>query len=79
MFLNTLLKRGFTSSTRKTATVTLKHLPYELGALEPVISSQTMEFHYGKHHRTYVNNLNLLNEKAFEALAAGKTSVLVNL
>ncbi len=35
-------------------------LPYAANALEPVISQKTIEFHYGKHHQTYVNNLNNL-------------------
>ena len=35
-------------------------LPYEVNALEPVISRQTIEFHHGKHLQTYVNNLNNL-------------------
>lgn len=35
-------------------------LNYELNALEPAISKQTLEFHYGKHHQAYVNNLNNL-------------------
>ena len=43
--------------------IVLKKLPYELGALEPMMSSETLEFHYGKHHRTYVNNLNALLDK----------------
>lgn len=38
----------------------LPKLPYELNALEPVISQRTLEFHYGKHHQAYVNNLNNL-------------------
>lgn len=38
----------------------LPKLPYELHELEPVISKQTMEFHFGKHHQAYVNNLNNL-------------------
>jgi Fe-Mn family superoxide dismutase len=38
----------------------LPKLPYELDALEPFISKQTLEFHYGKHHRAYVDNLNRL-------------------
>jgi len=38
----------------------LPKLPYELEALEPVIDKRTMEFHYGKHHQAYVNNLNNL-------------------
>ena len=35
-------------------------LPYNLDDLSPTISKQTMEFHYGKHHQAYVNNLNNL-------------------
>jgi Fe-Mn family superoxide dismutase len=38
----------------------LPHLPYAQDALEPYISAQTMGFHYGKHHQTYVDNLNKL-------------------
>ncbi len=37
-------------------------LPYEANALEPVISKETIGFHHGKHHQTYVNNLNALIE-----------------
>jgi Fe-Mn family superoxide dismutase len=39
---------------------TLPPLPYAENALEPVISANTMSFHYGKHHKTYVDNLNNL-------------------
>lgn len=39
---------------------TLPALPYEINALEPHISQKTLEFHYGKHHQTYVTNLNNL-------------------
>lgn len=38
----------------------LPKLPYGLDDLAPVISRQTLEFHYGKHHLAYVNNLNNL-------------------
>lgn len=38
----------------------LPALPYAKNALEPCISEKTIEFHYGKHHQTYVNNLNNL-------------------
>jgi len=38
----------------------LPKLPYALDALEPFISKRTLEFHYGKHHQAYVNNLNKL-------------------
>ncbi len=45
----------------------LMALPYELDALEPVISKQTLEFHHGKHLAAYVNNLNaLLDGSGFE-------------
>ncbi len=37
---------------------TLPDLPYEKEALAPHISAQTLEFHHGKHHATYVKNLN---------------------
>jgi Fe-Mn family superoxide dismutase len=36
----------------------LPKLPYKLNALVPYISEETLDFHYGKHHQTYVNNLN---------------------
>ncbi|TXH48043.1 MAG: superoxide dismutase [Fe] [Burkholderiaceae bacterium] len=39
---------------------TLPALPYALDALAPHISKETLEFHYGKHHQTYVTNLNNL-------------------
>jgi Fe-Mn family superoxide dismutase len=38
----------------------LQSLPYEIDALSPYISKETLEFHYHKHHQTYVNNLNRL-------------------
>jgi superoxide dismutase, Fe-Mn family len=38
----------------------LPKLPYAMDALEPFISKRTIEFHYGKHHQAYVNNLNNL-------------------
>lgn len=37
-------------------------LPYGKDALSPFISANTLEFHYGKHHKTYVDNLNKLIE-----------------
>jgi superoxide dismutase, Fe-Mn family len=38
----------------------LPELAYARDALQPVISAETIDFHYGKHHQTYVNNLNKL-------------------
>lgn len=40
----------------------LPDLPYRPNALEPAISQQTIEYHYGKHLQTYINNLNKLIE-----------------
>jgi Fe-Mn family superoxide dismutase len=45
---------------------TLPPLPYDFAALEPHIDAKTMEIHHGKHHQTYVNNLNAALEKAPE-------------
>jgi superoxide dismutase, Fe-Mn family len=42
--------------------ISLPNLPYEKAALAPYISQQTIEFHYGKHHTTYVTNTNKLIE-----------------
>jgi superoxide dismutase, Fe-Mn family len=39
---------------------TLPPLPYAMNALAPHISEETLEYHYGKHHSTYVTNLNKL-------------------
>ncbi|AMQ29351.1 TPA: superoxide dismutase [Fe] [Legionella pneumophila] len=41
-------------------TFTLPQLPYALDALAPHVSKETLEYHYGKHHNTYVTNLNKL-------------------
>lgn len=41
-------------------TFELPKLPYALNALEPYISKETLEYHYGKHHQAYVNKLNTL-------------------
>jgi superoxide dismutase, Fe-Mn family len=48
----------------------LPPLPYAQDALAPHISAETLEFHYGKHHQTYVNNLNKLVEGTDHADAA---------
>jgi superoxide dismutase, Fe-Mn family len=46
---------------------TLPPLPFDKGALVPHLSVETLEYHYGKHHQTYVNNLNKLTEGKPEA------------
>jgi len=48
------------SATVSPAPILLPPLPYEQSALQPVISANTLSFHYGKHHKTYVDTLNKL-------------------
>ena len=55
----------------------LSPLPFAPDALEPHISARTLEFHYGKHHQAYVNNVNKLiagtewEGKALEEIITG--------
>lgn len=51
--------------------ITLPELPYAMDALEPRISKETLEFHYGKHHNAYVVNLNKFIEA--DSSLAGKS------
>jgi len=53
---------------------TLPDLGYDFNALEPYISADIMKLHYEKHHATYVNNLNVAEEKLAEACAKGDVS-----
>ena len=63
----------------------LPPLPYEQNALEPHISAETLEYHYGKHHKTYVDKLNGLvggtdmeNKSLEEVLKAAEGGVFNN-
>ena len=47
---------------------TLPELPYAVDALAPHLSKETLEYHHGKHHQTYVNNLNKLVDGKPEAM-----------
>src|ERR1039457_1958274 len=46
--------------TRSPAMIQLPPLPFAKDALSPHISAETLDYHYGKHHQAYVNNLNQL-------------------
>ncbi|MBU6403318.1 MAG: superoxide dismutase [Fe] [Pseudomonadota bacterium] len=49
--------------------IELPTLPYDRAALEPHISAETLDFHYGKHHQTYVTNTNnLIKDTEFAAM-----------
>jgi len=45
---------------RAGSSIVLPPLPYAENALEPVLTAKTLSFHYGKHHKAYVDNLNKL-------------------
>jgi Fe-Mn family superoxide dismutase len=70
----TLAAAGFSTLARsQTSMFTLPPLPYADGALAPVISANTIGFHYGKHHKTYVDNLNnLVKGTAYEGATLEK-------
>jgi len=48
------------TATVSSTPILLPPLPYQESALQPVISANTLSFHYGKHHKTYVDTLNKL-------------------
>lgn len=62
----------------------LPDLPYPMDALEPHISAETLEYHYGKHHATYVDKLNKLipgsgfEESPLEQISKEATGSLFN-
>jgi Fe-Mn family superoxide dismutase len=65
-----MLTQAVHSLWRKKMTFELPALPYANDALAPHISAETIEFHYGKHHQTYVTNLNnLVPGTEFEGLS----------
>ncbi len=51
-------------------TIKLPELPYSKDALAPYVSANTLNYHYGKHHQAYVNNLNnLIKDTGYEELS----------
>jgi len=56
--------------------IILPDLPYAKDALEPLISSRTLEFHYGKHHSAYVGKVNSMIEGT--ALAEADLETIIN-
>jgi superoxide dismutase, Fe-Mn family len=59
--------------------LTLMKLPYATDALSPVINSQTVEIHYGKHHTTYLNNLNAILAEFPDQASWDVEKILLNL
>ena len=60
-------------------TYSLPSLPYSTDSLEPHIDARTMEIHHGKHHQTYVNNLNAALEGHPEFLEKSVDELISNL
>ena len=60
-------------------TYSLPSLPYSTDALEPHIDARTMEIHHGKHHQTYVNNLNAALDGHPELLEKSVDELISNL
>jgi len=50
--------RSLSAASQAPSAISLPPLPYPQNALAPAISENTLSFHYGKHHQTYVNNVN---------------------
>jgi hypothetical protein len=57
----------------------LPSLPYDLGALEPAVNAEIMTLHHGKHHATYVANLNAAMDKYAEAEAKKDVATMIAL
>ena len=53
--------------------IRLPSLPYKLDALEPYLSEETLQYHYGKHHKGYVSNANrLVTDTRLESLSVDR-------
>jgi len=57
----------------------LPDLPYDYGALEPVISAEIMQLHHQKHHQTYISNYNKALEQLHHALSKADSPTIVGL
>jgi len=87
MYRMLAVRQTVLQSTRMTAAAlagnrykhSLPDLPYDYNALEPVISAEIMQLHHSKHHATYVNNLNVAEEKLNDAVAKSDVSSVIGL
>lgn len=58
--------------------IELRSLPYALEALQPHISAETLQYHYGKHHQAYVTNLNKLLQEHPELATLSLEEIVKN-
>ncbi|KAK7106860.1 superoxide dismutase [Mn], mitochondrial-like [Littorina saxatilis] len=77
--VRSFLKPGVVAPLAAKLKHTLPDLPYDYNALEPYISADIMKLHHQKHHATYVNNLNVAEEKIQEALAKKDIQAAISL
>jgi len=68
--------RSFTNASKS---FVLPDLPYDYGALEPVISGEIMKLHHSAHHKAYVNNLNIAVEQYKDAEAKNDIAKMISL
>jgi len=79
IFFDDPFKANLATTTTTPQPFSLPDLPYDYGALEPVISGDIMKLHHDKHHRGYVTNLNTSLEKYAEAEKKKDVSQMINL
>mmetsp|Transcript_7675 Transcript_7675/g.8441 ORF Transcript_7675/g.8441 Transcript_7675/m.8441 type:complete len:232 (-) Transcript_7675:187-882(-) len=72
-------KRSFCTSARPQQVATLPDLPYDYGALEPVVIGDIMELHHKKHHNAYVTNYNASMDQLDSAKSQGKIDKMIAL
>ncbi|XP_050390716.1 superoxide dismutase [Mn], mitochondrial [Patella vulgata] len=72
-------KSGLMGTMAARLTHSLPDLPYDYNALEPYISADIMKLHHDKHHKTYVTNLNIAEEKLSEAVAKNDVNTFISL
>jgi|LauGreDrversion4_2_1035121.scaffolds.fasta_scaffold266433_2 Fe-Mn family superoxide dismutase len=73
-----VLGARFASAGTSGARFSLPPLPYSMDALEPHISKETLEYHYGKHHKAYVDNLNKIAESNSDVAKQSLDQLLKN-
>lgn len=69
--MQTTLRNFNAGAATKAPRLTQTPLPYPIDGLEPVISKQQLDYHYNRHHKTYVTKYNEKLDQVEDALAKG--------